>query len=81
MLFALAAASLSAAMVPDELLSPQGFLIGAIVLIVILGRLHLQQDARDRAESREWRRLYLDTRRELQGQLRDDERELGIERP
>lgn len=74
-------ALLLAALVPDELLGPEGLLIGAIALLVILGRLHLQQDARDRIESAEWQRLYLATRSEFHKLATADERELGIEPP
>ena len=33
----------------DQLLGPLGALIGALALVVILGRLHLQEDERTRA--------------------------------
>ena len=68
-----------AQLVPPELLGPEGLLIGALVLLVVVGRLHLQSDARDRAESDEWKRLYLASYREFHSLAREDEHDLGIE--
>lgn len=68
-----------AALVPDELLGPEGLLIATLATVGVLARLHFQSDARDRAERDEWKRLYLATVGEFHKLASADERALGIE--
>ena len=68
-----------AQLVPPELLGPEGLLIGTVLVTIVLARMHFQQDSRDRAESDEWKRLYLSATREFHTLAQSDERDLGIE--
>jgi hypothetical protein len=81
LLAAAAVTAVTAAIVPDEFLGPEGLLIAALVTVGVLARLHFQSDVRDRAERDEWKRLYLGARVEFHKLAEADEGALGIEPP